>query len=300
MASGDHLGTRVRQLFSGCKTSAMVVAPFIRVNAFRSLIAAVPEGCRIRCVTRWLPKEVAAGVSDPEIYEVLSSRGNGSVFLVDSLHAKLYIADDECLVGSSNVTRRGLGEDPDSNIEVLVRTTTSDPGVRATLSAIQEVRRVATQEMVDSVRRLAKSLTVSTELGRVEELDHRWIPKSLRPQDAYRLYSRPATGFVRTADQVLLADVAGADCQPGLGRSEFEQFIRESLGRISIIREFIRQEGGMLRCVDAYEDLEPHASQDYSVETLWRALVEWTTHFLPDQLISHEISEVALRHGRMG
>ena len=278
----------------------MVVAPFIKVNTFRSLIAAVPEECHIECVTRWLPREVAAGISDPEVYEVLSSRGNGSVFLVDNLHAKLYIANEECLVGSSNVTQRGLGEGADSNIEVLVRTTTSDPGVRATLAAIRGVRRVATGEMVDSVKRLAGSLSVWTESKGAEGLDPRWVPRSLRPREAYRMYSRPTTGFVRAADQVLLADVAGADCQPGLRRTEFEQGIRGSLSRIPIIQEFLEQGEGMLRCVDAYEYLGRHASQEYSVETLWRALVAWTTHFLPDQLISHEISEVALRHGRMG
>ena len=58
-------------------------------------------------MTRWLPREIAAGVSDPEILDVLEERGNFTLTLVDNLHAKIYVADENCLVGSSNVTLSG-------------------------------------------------------------------------------------------------------------------------------------------------------------------------------------------------
>ena len=86
--------------------------------------------------------EVAAGVSDPEILDVLEEHGDFDLSLVDRLHAKLYIAGDRCLVGSANTTLAGLGEAGDGgNIEALVETTIDDPGIAATLDEIARAER---------------------------------------------------------------------------------------------------------------------------------------------------------------
>ena len=77
---------------------------------YRSLLDVIPTATHLHCVTRWLPQEVAAGVSDPEILDMLEERGNFTLSLVDRLHAKLYIAGERCLAGSANVTLAGLGE----------------------------------------------------------------------------------------------------------------------------------------------------------------------------------------------
>ena len=48
-----------------------IIAPFIKVEALTSLLEVVPSTSHLRCVTRWLPREVADGVSDPEVFDVL-------------------------------------------------------------------------------------------------------------------------------------------------------------------------------------------------------------------------------------
>ena len=129
MKAGAELthGFRLRELFEGASENATIIAPFIKVDALRSLLSSIPSSVHVRCVTRWLPRDVAAGVSDPEIIDILEERGDFGIGLVDRLHAKLYIADDRCLAGSVNVTRSGLGETGDGgNIEVLVGSTISD------------------------------------------------------------------------------------------------------------------------------------------------------------------------------
>ena len=123
-ADSGTQGSRIRALFENTEDDVSIIAPFIKIDALRSLLKVVPSGIHLRCVTRWLPEEVAIGVSDLEILDLLEERGNFSLALVDSLHAKLYIAGDRCLVGSANVTLAGLGEGGDSNnIEILVDTT---------------------------------------------------------------------------------------------------------------------------------------------------------------------------------
>ena len=78
---GDTQGRRIRALFENTEDDVSIIAPFIKVDALRSLLEVFPSETYLRCVTRWLPKEVAAGVSDPEILDVLEKRGNFSLSL---------------------------------------------------------------------------------------------------------------------------------------------------------------------------------------------------------------------------
>ena len=107
--TGSTQGSRIRVLLAGAVGEVTIIAPFVKVDALRSLIDVVPSAVHLRCVTRWLTREVAVGISDPEVLDVLEERGNFSLSLVDRLHAKLYIAGNRCLAGSSNVTFCGDG-----------------------------------------------------------------------------------------------------------------------------------------------------------------------------------------------
>ena len=181
MALGNETqGGRIRDLFESAIHQVSVVAPFIKVDALKSLLEVIPADMHLRCVTRWLPREVAAGVSDPEILGILDERGNFTLSLVDRLHAKLYIAGPRCLAGSANVTLAGLGEIDERNIEVLVETTIEDPGIAAALEEISHVERPATSQMAQTVRRLADNL--SNSLTSTADLEIPWFPISRRPR----------------------------------------------------------------------------------------------------------------------
>ena len=296
---GDTQGARIRALFEGAEGAIAVIAPFIKVDALRSLLEVIPAGLHLRCVSRWLPREIAAGVSDPEILDLLDMRGNFSLSLVDRLHAKLYIAGDRCLAGSANVTLAGLGEGGGgSNIETLVETTTDDPGIAATLEAIAQTERTATRSMAQTARRLADSLAVST--ASVVALDATWFPGSRRPEQAYGLYTQPPSGFVGAADQVLLADLASSNLPPGLEEGEFQTSIRSLLAAIPLSETLLEaSEDTMLTRADASSYLEKIAGDDFSTNDLWLAFVNWMAYFFPDRVMKQEIAEIALRRARL-
>ena len=86
-------GDRIKDLFRNTKEDVAIIAPFIKTGALESLLDVIPADVHMRCVTRWLPREVGAGVSDPEILDVLEERSNFTLSLVDNLHAKLYISE---------------------------------------------------------------------------------------------------------------------------------------------------------------------------------------------------------------
>lgn len=296
---GDTQGRRIRALFENTEDDVSIIAPFIKVNALRSLLEAFPSETHLRCVTRWLPKEVAAGVSDPEILDVLEKRGNFSLSLVDTLHAKLYIAGDRCLVGSANVTHAGLGERGDSNnIEILVDTTIDDPGVAQTLGEISKTERPATRDIAQITRRLADSF--STSASSTAAIEILWSPISRRPQDAYLLYTQPPSGYTTAADRTLLNDLARANLQPGLEEDKFRSVIRSLLQAIPIAENFLKITGDTtLTFADTHSYFKEIAGDQVSANELWLAFVEWMAYFFSDQVMKQEITEIALRRAQI-
>ena len=291
-------GDRIRLLFQTEPSRVAIIAPFIKVGALLSLLEDVPPAAHLRCVTRWLPQDVAAGVSDPEILDVLEDRGHFTLTLVDSLHAKLYIADSACLAGSTNVTFPGLGESSEGNIEVLVATTIDDPGVAFTLSEIAEVERPATRTLAEATRKLADSfLSQPTTAPDYEPL---WFPRSRRPEHAYRLYSQPPEDFMVEADRILLADVAATNVAAGLTNKEFQARIRELLEAIPLAGALLETEEDVtLTRADARSHLDLVADDNFSTEDLWLAFVNWMAHFYPDKVMKQQIVDMALRRAQI-
>ena len=297
--NGDSQGRRVRVLFESAAGGVAVIAPFIKVDALRSLLDVIPPTVPLRCVTRWLPREVAAGVSDPEILDLLEKRGNFSLSLVDRLHAKIYIAGDRCLAGSSNVTLAGLGGGVgQENIEILVETTINDPAVAATLDAISGAERPATRAMAHSARRLADSLA-SLALPAFDG-DSLWFPVSRRPERAYSVYTQPPAGHLGAADRMLLADLARANLQLGVGEDEFRAAIRSLLAVIPIAETLLEgTEDMIITRADVNSYLETLAGEEFSTRDLWIAFVNWMAYFFADRVMKQEIAEFALRRAQL-
>ena len=292
-------GSRIRALFQEEERNVTVIAPFIKVEALRTIISVLDRGVHLRCVTRWLPQEVAAGVSDPEILDLLEDHGDFSLSLADRLHAKLYIAGNRCLVGSANMTSYGLGEsEGGGNIEVLVETTTDDPSVVATLKEIEENERSASKSMAQLARYLAKCIGDREVPG--EEFLSYWMPCSRYPERAFKLYRQPPQDFVTQADQILLADLAYANLPPGLNEHEFHKGIRSLLSEIPLASTILNATGDeALTRADANSWLNIVANKDFSSHDLWLAFVHWVAHYFPDRVMKQEITELSLRRAQI-
>ena len=297
---GSTEGERIRDLFRNAERQITIVAPFIKKDAFQALLDVVPDEVQVRCVTRWRSHEVAAGVSDPEILDVLEGRGRYSLSVVDELHAKLYVAGERCLAGSANVTLAGLGERAGGgNIEVLVEASVGDPAIVATLTKIAEIERPATRAMAVSVRRLAEELAASARGAEIADLG--WFPRSRRPEQAFRYYSAPPEGFLGTADRLLLGDLAGADVPPGLLEEEFRREVRELL-RSTAAGQYVldAEEDSLVTRADLAPSIEHVGSRGgASQEDLWRAFVEWMSYFFAERLMKQPVADVGLRRARL-
>jgi PLD-like domain len=289
-------GEQIRELLKSSTTNVSIIAPFIKTNSFKAILEVIPNEVFIKCVTRWLPNEIASGVSDPEVIYLLEERGNFSLTLADKLHAKIYISDDNrCLTGSANVTQPGLGEaNGDNNIEILVETTTSDVNISNTLHAISLIERPATHLEAEKARRLADSLK-----NTAIKTEYFWFPKSKKAEKAYSFYCSPPKN-VFAVDHILLNDIADAKLPNGLNENEFNITVRSLLYQIPLAKSLLDGEKDMmLKQSDAFPILQLTAGSEYTKFDLWLSFVNWISFFYSDCLITQEVTEIALRRAQI-
>lgn len=226
------LGDDLEKFLAAATTEVLVVAPFIKRSTLQRLLAHVSSEVTLTVYTRWNAYEVAAGVSDLEVLDILTERG-APLLLVDGLHAKIYVADEAARVGSANVTHTALGWVPESNIEVLVDVARSDPHVIEAFDAIKNKARLATTEEATRVGEEAKLLkaalppSVMKHVAPTEPLTQLegWTPRSRLPEELYRSY-RSISTLPETPLAELRADLAALRLPPGLSEEQFTHHVR--------------------------------------------------------------------------
>lgn len=290
-------GDRIRKLFSEAQNSVAIITPFIKVKALRSLLDVVSSDVHIRCVTRWLPEEVASGVSDPSIIYDLQERGNYVLTLADVLHAKIYIGDDKCLVGSANTTSKGLGDVDDSNIEILLESTIDEPSVITLLSEITVAERIASVELAEKIMTLATSMPYPGQDYATTEF---WFPRSNRPEKAFSFYSGSTGTHISEVNKTLISDLEKANIPQGLSEQEFIFEIRSLLSEIPLADALLDVTTDItLTRGDVHPQISQLTTEEFSANDLWRSFVNWMVYFFPDKVMRQEISEIALRRARL-
>ena len=289
-------GEKIRSLFRESQGQVSIIAPYIKTEALESLLKVIPSDTSIMCVTCWKPIDVASGYSDPEIIELLDQRDNFSVYLVDNLHAKIYIAGANCLVGSSNVTLAGFGESENSNIEILIKTDINNSDVKLALSEINQNSKLATFEIAKSIRRIADSIDVSS-LSFSDS--YMWLPKSRTPEKSYDYYINPPSGYLTEVDRILLQDIATANFQPRLTFDEYAERIRLLLLNFPLTNIIINDPSDrIISFEDSHIYFEEYSADGFSSEDLWLAFVKWMVCFFPDKVMEKEIIRIALRRAK--
>src|ERR1022692_3406709 len=116
----DRIVDQLEALCSSAHNDLLLIAPFIKYAVLARLFGGTQPSVHVQVVTRWLPQDIKAGVSDLEVWDVVKGRTRTRLWLRQDLHAKYYRADDRCLVGSANLTGSALGLSAAPNLELLV------------------------------------------------------------------------------------------------------------------------------------------------------------------------------------
>ena len=297
------LGTELEKLCAEARNEVLLVAPFIKASVLEKLLNEIPLDVPLRFVTRWFPEEIVAGVSDLEVWSLIKERPNSSLWLRPDLHAKYYRADEQCLVGSANLTAKALGWSNQSNLELLVTITAQEPSIKTfetkLLTGCVPVDEDLFEQISATVKLLAEqhpdSLARSLSIVELKEENlttnnlvavDAWLPTLRNPEDLYLAYSG-LTEKLSTASKIAaLTDLRSLTIIPNLSQKVFQAYIGTLLLQKPIIQKvdtFVKtpQRFGAVR--DLLASLPCANLPDFDAERAWQTLMRWLLHFLPNR-----------------
>lgn len=281
-------GERLKALVNGARRHVLLCAPFIKVGVLRTVLSGLNDGVAVRIVTRWRAAEVASGISDLEVFELAIERPGTELALLDDLHAKLYLADDEGLAGSANLTATALGWADRSNVELLLPVNRSDEDVARLLRRLgrAEPATYAIRSAVEAeaaalnVARLDEGQDTSDDMGSAR--NQAWLPRCAAPGRLRAIYEdAETTAVVEGTREDGLADLRDLHIPSGLSPSEFEEAVRDTLLLMPAFRRIIdRIPQGLTDAAGTTLVLEacPRLSQS-NAALQWRIVRDWISEF---------------------
>lgn len=285
-------GERLKSLVQNAQRNVLLCAPFIKVGVLQTILSVIAESVTVRIVTRWRPAEVRAGVSDLEVFEVANERVNTELALLDDLHAKLYQADDRCLVGSANLTGPALGWANRSNIEILLPISCEEPEIQRLLEQLEEAQSAnfAQRQKVEEEAaalpavRFDDGEDIAAEAVEIHRLD--WLPRCAAPDRLYSIYENPeTTAVVENTKEDGLADLADLRIQGGLSSPAFISTVANGLVLMpgfKAIVDHIPEGLTDAKGISLVREMRPEFSDD-DIAMQWRIIRDWIRVFFPDQ-----------------
>ncbi|MBW4618586.1 MAG: phospholipase D family protein [Cyanosarcina radialis HA8281-LM2] len=287
----DLLGNKLKQLCHSARTEIVIVAPFIKAAALKEILTSIEPHISIKCVTRWLIEEILIGVSDLEVWSIIQSHPQASLWLRNDLHAKYYRSDDRCLVGSANLTDKALGWSNRSNLELLVELPANYSSL---LEFEQELEKKCIQvdsQLHEQYVKLVNQLENQNipldrqQLITTASLDNEnWLPILRNPEELYIVYIGREDKLTAIARKNALYDLQFLQVAPNLDRHDFNRYVGILLLQKSIIQEIdnfvkIPQRFGAVR--DIISSLLCAQTPNFDPERSWQTLMRWLLYFLP-------------------
>lgn len=282
-------GERLKALLAVAQRRVVLCAPFMKARVLETLLSVVGDDVMVRLVTRWRAVEVAAGVSDLGIFEVANRRARTELLLLNDLHAKLFVADERCLVGSANLTGAALGWSEFSNVELLVSVPVQNEDVAVLLQQL-EAAEPATLAKRSEIEREAAALEAGTWAEgspvTAEDRSRGWLPRCAAPDRLFDIYEKPDTPRVAAeARQDGLADLKDLRIPTGLSRDRFMEAVAAALRRVPSIARILEEVPGVIRDkrgVELVEGVDPAGSRD-DAALQWRIVRDWIGLFFADE-----------------
>ena len=285
-------GERIKELLRRAESDVLLCSPFVKARSLEALLGVVSPNVRIVVVTRWRPAEVAAGLTDLEVFDLAKDRPGTELRLLNVLHAKLYVADDRCLVGSANLTAAALGWKPDTNLELLIPAERDHPDI-AFLLARLDAATPATFQIRDEVARLAAALdhaelddAVDMARSVAHQVHTAWLPRCAAPDRLYEVYQDPRTTVVAEGTRTdALADLADMVLPNDLAPEELKDLVGQTIARIPSFEAFLESVPAGLTDAQGQEiTARLRTGLDGSdVRKQWQIVREWIGVFFGDR-----------------
>ena len=285
-------GNALLDIVRSAEDTLVIVAPYIKVATLKKVVDEIASGSpALTCVTRWLPEDIAAGVCDLEILDVIEGFPGGKLLVHPHLHAKYYRGDGRCLVGSANLTSRGLGWTTPANVELLIEMSSDFDSLREWEVALLNSAVPATQELQKNIRREADRLLANSALSQPPEVEQiaderasalQWVPRCPVPERLWDVYSGEKLETIISATQkTAQEDLSDLAVPAGLTKNLFESYIIGILKQMPLIAEIDTLALSGLSDSQAQTFLENRLgdSTPYPTDETWRILKDWLIYF---------------------
>jgi hypothetical protein len=293
-------GQKLIDLMTTASREVLLVAPFIKQPILKRITDSIARDVTLICVTRWDPAEILAGVSDLEVWHVITGRREATLRVRVGLHAKLYRADQQCLVGSANLTNKALGWSGQPNLELLIPADASTPEIHqfeqdliASSVAVDSDVYMAMKRAVDALRAaavlppspeaLAEAATVQS--GADTDVVG-WLPTCRSPDRLFDAYQGRDDRMLTSAFTDGQRDLAVLNVPVGLGRSAFMAYVAALIEQLPVFRQ-INAYVGIPR---NREDMASYLAEIARVDMLdgppdevWDTVKLWLLTFFPDR-----------------
>ncbi|MGI6416596.1 MAG: phospholipase D family protein [Thermoguttaceae bacterium] len=291
----DELYSRLHDACTLC-ASAIWVAPYAKKSVVESLTSALPSEARLTLVTRWHPADIARGVSDTDVLDVVRARPNSELLLHPSLHAKVFLCDDYAFIGSANLTNSGVGLGSRPNVELSTLLQPAPTAVGVFLNRVIYESTIATAKIKAAIDEQAREYeriygderqSISLVYQSPDEWHPPWLFPQLRaPDRLFAIYS-DADDLPVDVRQDAWRDLAVLNPPANLGREQFQSWIASRLLEIDVVArfdEFVaapRRFGEMSAWLRAnYDTFIP----TYDVgQRVAQQMIRWLTFFLPER-----------------
>ena len=289
---------------SAANREVLLVAPFAKAVVIERILGVLPIGVPVSIYTRWRPLEVASGVSDLEVFDLAERRSHTALYLCDTLHAKYYRCDDCVLLGSANLTQKGLGWAAQSNLELLIEVPWSTELSRDFERRLSRESIPANRELQSLVRVAALALpqqqqpeTTVSQATASSIADDEWLPLTRRPEVLFRAYVGEHAELTTALWGQASTDLARLRIPGSLDKTTFLLMVRASLLQRPIvvaIDSFVRTPR---RFGEVRELLSKHLKEVASTRDpteAWQTTLRWLMYFFPDRyrVVAGTFSEV--------
>ena len=291
-------GDGVLELVRRARERVVLAAPYVKLNTLRRLLDVLPHTVsECTCITRWLPEDVAAGVSDLGVLDDVAKLEGGRVLVHPHLHAKYYSNGQDAIVGSANLTAQGLGWRSPSNVELMVALPGDFPGLAGWEEKLLGSAVEATDGLRDEIRAQAERLGKQGRIIRPPEVGPEemkefggssgtaWLPTCPVPERLWEVYrGEGRDAMVTSAFEAAQTDLAALSLPQGLNKELFRVFVASVMKQIPLMTEIDKVAARGLTDTEARRFLAEYVSDkdegDYT--HTWRTITSWLLYFFPE------------------
>jgi hypothetical protein len=299
----DGLGEWVLDSAKAAKCEVILASPFIKFNTFKRFFDAISSNVPVLIYTRWRVEEIAQGVSDIRIWELVKERSNAKIFLIQNLHSKYYRFDDAAFTGSANITDAGLTWSASSNLETLIDIQNNKSGLKSfeavliskglqvtdsiyesTLKSVEAYKLHSKEWFTPPIENIvADGFVTAQDLNEADLFSKKnsnfWIPVTRSPEVLYQVYAGNLDGVSKDVLVGAYLDLSHLEVPQNLNKKSFWYSVVARLELeplIIMLDEFLSESR---RFGEVRDFLSMHDSGDPSYS--WQTIMRWLLFFMP-------------------